>query len=129
MIVALQYGIQHSAFTVGQQHTVMFFDLGAGSLQVSIVEYSAVKQQKKGSKKDDQQEIGQMQVLSIAWDETLGGAAFDHLLAEELARQWNEKHPGGDIRKNDRAMVRLLRSANRLKEILSANTETEVGVC
>jgi len=125
--VALQYGIQHSAFAVDKQHTVMFFDMGSGCLTVSIAEFTAVKQQSKKGKKDDAQEIGQLQVLSVAVDETLGGGAFDRLIANMLAERWNQKH-GGDVRTNERAMVRLLRGSIKAKEILSANTETDVSI-
>lgn len=44
-------------------------------------------------------------------------------LRDHLAKLFNEKHPSKDVRKNLRAMAKLLKEANRLKTVLSANAD------
>lgn len=44
-------------------------------------------------------------------------------LRDYLARLFNEQHPSKDVRKNPRAMAKLLKEANRLKTVLSANAD------
>lgn len=53
---------------------------------------------------------------------TLGGLEMTLRLREHLIAAW-EKMGGGDVRSNARSMEKLLREAERLKIVLSANTE------
>lgn len=53
---------------------------------------------------------------------TLGGVEITLRLREHLIKAW-EAQGGGDVRASPRAMEKLLREAERLKIVLSANTE------
>lgn len=44
-------------------------------------------------------------------------------LRDYLVKLFNDQHPSKDVRKNPRAMAKLLKEANRLKTILSANAD------
>lgn len=44
-------------------------------------------------------------------------------LRDYLAKLFNDQHPSKDVRKNPRAMAKLLKEANRLKTVLSANAD------
>lgn len=44
-------------------------------------------------------------------------------LRNYLAEQFNKQHPSKDVRRNLRAMAKLLKEANRLKTVLSANAD------
>lgn len=60
------------------------------------------------------------------FDRTLGGLEMELRLREHLARLFNEQRKGQkakDVRENPRAMAKLLREANRLKTVLSANAD------
>lgn len=60
------------------------------------------------------------------FDRTLGGLEMELRLREHLAKLFNEQRKGQkakDVRENPRAMAKLLREANRLKTILSANVD------
>lgn len=60
------------------------------------------------------------------FDRTLGGLEMELRLREHLARLFNEQRKGQrakDVRENPRAMAKLLREANRLKTVLSANVD------
>lgn len=112
-----------------QDQLFLFYNMGASALQVSLIHfYSHELPQKYGKPK----RVPALTVLSKAWDETLGGQAFDHLLVEHLADEFNtlwRKKTGDDskdIRKIPRAMTKLRLQANKVKHVLSANTDIPV---
>lgn len=119
---ALHYGIDR---VFEQPNTVLFYNMGASSVQVTIVTYSAYTV-KDGSKNKT---IGQFEVVGKAWDEGLGGFNFDVKLTDLLAVRFNEvwnkraDGKGKDVRDFYRPMTRLRLEANKIKEVLSANNE------
>ena len=44
-------------------------------------------------------------------------------LRDHLAKLFNAQHPSKDVRKNLRAMAKLLKEASRVKTVLSANAD------
>lgn len=62
-------------------------------------------------------------ILLLRFDRTLGGLEMELRLRDYLAKLFNEQHPSKDVRKNPRAMAKLLKEANRLKTVLSANAD------
>uniref|UniRef100_H0WVZ7 Hypoxia up-regulated protein 1 n=1 Tax=Otolemur garnettii TaxID=30611 RepID=H0WVZ7_OTOGA len=64
--------------------------------------------------------------FTLKFDRTLGGLEMELRLREHLAGLFNEQRKGQrakDVRENPRAMAKLLREANRLKTVLSANAD------
>lgn len=61
-------------------------------------------------------DVGVVQVMSVAWDETLGGQAFSTEVADILKKK-SKQDPTG----NQRAMAKLLAAAEKTKVVLSAN--------
>ena len=58
------------------------------------------------------------------FDRGLGGFEMDLRLRDHLAKLFNEqKKSQKDVRENHRAMAKLLKEAQRLKTVLSANAE------
>merc|ERR1711871_355533 len=107
-----------------ESSTVLYYNLGANSLQVSIVTYSSYVTKEAGKNKT----IGQFEVVGKGWDGNLGGFEFDMIIADMLADKFNEiwakkKKDSGDIRDITRPMARLRTEAKKIKEVLSANTE------
>jgi hypoxia up-regulated 1 len=107
---------------------VMFFNMGAGSVQVTVAQYSSQMVKEAGKNKT----IGQFEVVGKAWDASLGGFNFDVRLAELLADRfnaaWGKKASGKgkDLRDFNLPMTKLRVQANKVKEILSANAEFPV---
>lgn len=108
---------------------VLFYNLGAGALQVSIVKYHSYETKSYGKVK----QVGSFEVKGKGWDSTYGGMAFDarlvDFMAEEFNAQWNKKRADGetkDIRNFPRPMTKLRLQANKVKHILSANKEMPV---
>uniref|UniRef100_A0A8C3GK81 Hypoxia up-regulated protein 1 n=1 Tax=Cairina moschata TaxID=8855 RepID=A0A8C3GK81_CAIMO len=95
---------------------IMFYDMGAGSTVCTIVTYQTVKTKDSGTQP-------QLQIQGIGFDRTLGGLEMELRLRDYLAKLFNDQHPSKDVRKNPRAMAKLLKEANRLKTVLSANAD------
>lgn len=128
---AVQYAMDKT-FEEDKDQIMVFYNMGASSLQVSLIRlYAYPKPEKYGKPKI----VPAVQILYKAWDATLGGDAFDHLIVEYLADQFNlawyktgraSKEKGDDVRKHPRAMTKLRLQANKVKHVLSANTEFPV---
>lgn len=96
--------------------TMLFYNMGAVSTQVAIVKFEAGENKKPV-----------VTVLAKAWDETLGGAAFDHVIVQYIAELYNAKRTDGwDVRTDRAAMTKLRIEANKIKHVLSANNEQPV---
>lgn len=61
-------------------------------------------------------------MLSVAYDPNLGGSDFDRLIAEHFADEFVTRYHI-NARENRRAYVRLLLESERLKKLMSANTQ------
>lgn len=104
---------------------VLYYNMGATDTEVSVVRYSAVTD----GKTDKTHEY--VEIMGEAFDETLGGKEFDHVLVSILADEFNgmkERQGKPDIRENKRAMRRLYKEIGKTKDVLSANKITDVKV-
>ncbi|XP_047028167.1 hypoxia up-regulated protein 1 [Helicoverpa zea] len=116
--IAINYGIFRRKEINETAWHALFFDMGAASTKAALVEYKTVKIKDKGYVET----VPQLQVLGVGFDRTLGGHEMTLRLREHLIKAW-EANGGGDVRASPRAMEKLLLEAERLKIILSANTE------
>uniref|UniRef100_A0A8C3LQ79 Hypoxia up-regulated protein 1 n=1 Tax=Chrysolophus pictus TaxID=9089 RepID=A0A8C3LQ79_CHRPC len=114
--VALNYGVFRRKDINATAQNIMFYDMGAGSTVCTIVTYQTVKTKDSGTQP-------QLQIQGIGFDRTLGGLEMELRLRDYLAKLFNDQHPSKDVRKNPRAMAKLLKEANRLKTVLSANAD------
>ena len=127
---ALHYAMDKN-FDGEKETTLLFYNMGASSVQVSIVRFFQYDQPQKFGKPKSTPAI---QVLGKAWDSTVGGAAFDNVVVEMLADEFNElwrqqtEDATKDIRKVARPMTKIRLQANKVKHVLSANTEIPVNM-
>ncbi|XP_055963542.1 hypoxia up-regulated protein 1 isoform X2 [Sorex fumeus] len=116
---ALSYGVFRRKDINSTAQNVMFYDMGSGSTVCTIVTYQTVKTKEAGMQP-------QLQIRGVGFDRTLGGLEMELRLREHLADLFNEQRKGQkakDVRENPRAMAKLLREANRVKTVLSANAD------
>lgn len=122
---AFKYGFDNEAkFAKEKEATnVVFYDLGATSYKVSLVSFASVAGKKNKT-------TGTMTVRGVAWDQTLGGWLFDQIVLDLLVEQFKQKHPKvkPPIDQSPKAMGKLRKEAERVKDILSANTMYKVGI-
>ena len=90
---------------------IMVYDLGGGTLDVTIMEFGG----------------GVFEVRSTSGDTQLGGTDMDNVLIKYLADQFKEKE-GVDLMDNDQAVQRLREAAEKAKIELSTTTTTEVNL-
>uniref|UniRef100_A0A4W6DF90 Hypoxia up-regulated protein 1 n=1 Tax=Lates calcarifer TaxID=8187 RepID=A0A4W6DF90_LATCA len=115
--VALNYGVFRRKDIDSTAKNVMFYDMGSGSTTATIVTYQTVKSKETGTQP-------QLQIRGVGFDRGLGGFEMDLRLRDHLAKLFNEqKKSKKDVRENHRAMAKLLKEAQRLKTVLSANVE------
>ncbi|MBS1957013.1 MAG: molecular chaperone DnaK [Cyanobacteria bacterium SZAS-4] len=103
---ALAYGIEKKS-----NETVLVFDLGGGTFDVSILEVGD----------------GVFEVRSTNGDSHLGGDDFDHCIVAWLADEF-KKSDGIDLRTDSQALQRLTEAAEKAKIELSSVTETTVSL-
>ncbi|MFD5074469.1 molecular chaperone DnaK [Streptomyces sp. NPDC058371] len=103
---ALAYGVDKK-----QHETVLVFDLGGGTFDVSILDVGD----------------GVVEVRSTAGDSHLGGDDFDRRLVDQLADGF-QKENGIDLRQDPQALQRLFEAAEKAKTELSSVTQTQVSL-
>ncbi|WP_432975058.1 molecular chaperone DnaK [Dactylosporangium sp. CA-233914] len=103
---ALAYGLDKKG-----HETVLVFDLGGGTFDVSILDVGD----------------GVVEVRATAGDTHLGGDNFDHRLVDHLAEQFR-RDQGIDLRQDPQALQRLIEAAERAKIELSTVPQTQVNL-
>ncbi|WP_027482445.1 molecular chaperone DnaK [Deinococcus pimensis] len=103
---ALAYGLDKKG-----NETVLVFDLGGGTFDVTILELGE----------------GVFEVKSTSGDTHLGGADFDQRIVSWLADEFKKDH-NFDLRKDPQALQRLIEAAERAKIELSQASETTISL-
>ncbi|MGE0001090.1 MAG: molecular chaperone DnaK [Fimbriimonadaceae bacterium] len=102
---SLAYGLDKKG-----NETILVFDLGGGTFDVSILDVGE----------------GVFEVKATAGDSHLGGDDFDQKIVDWIATEFMKEH-GIDLRKDSKAMQRLRESAERAKIELSSAVQTEIN--
>ncbi|MEV0524278.1 molecular chaperone DnaK [Streptomyces sp. NPDC050439] len=103
---ALAYGLDK-----GDDQTVLVFDLGGGTFDVSLLEMGD----------------GVIEVKATNGDTQLGGDDWDQRIVEYLVRQFKNGH-GVDLGKDKMALQRLREGAEKAKIELSSSSETDINL-
>jgi molecular chaperone DnaK len=103
---ALAYGLDKK-----QNETVLVFDLGGGTFDVSVLDIGD----------------GVVEVRATAGDTHLGGDDFDRRLVDHLADEF-QRDNGIDLRADPQALQRLFEAAEKAKVELSSVTQTTVSL-
>ena len=103
---ALAYGLDKKG-----HETVLVFDLGGGTFDVSILDVGD----------------GVVEVRATAGDTHLGGDDFDRRMVDYLADEF-QRDQGIDLRKDPQALQRLFEAAEKAKVELSSVTQTQVSL-
>jgi len=103
---SLAYGFEKKS-----NETILVFDLGGGTFDVSILEVGD----------------GVFEVLSTSGDTHLGGDDFDKRIVDHLAKDF-QRDEGVDLLQDRQALQRLTEAAEKAKIELSATTQTSVSL-
>ncbi|HWU86719.1 MAG TPA: molecular chaperone DnaK, partial [Kofleriaceae bacterium] len=104
---SLAYGLDKE----GAEQTILVFDLGGGTFDVSVLELGD----------------GVFEVKSTAGDNHLGGDNFDKAIVDWLVAEF-KKSQGIDLQKDKMALQRLKEAAEKAKIELSSVQETEINL-
>src|SRR6186997_1868812 len=103
---ALAYGLDK-----GDDQTILVFDLGGGTFDVSLLEIGE----------------GVVEVKATSGDNHLGGDDWDQRVVDHLVKQFLNGH-GVDLSKDKMALQRLHEAAEKAKIELSASQETTINL-
>ncbi|MCK1991566.1 molecular chaperone DnaK [Peribacillus muralis] len=104
---ALAYGLDKTE----EDQTILVFDLGGGTFDVSVMELGD----------------GVFEVKSTAGDNRLGGDDFDQVIIDYLVEAF-KKENGIDLSKDKMAVQRLKDAAEKAKKDLSGVTSTQISL-
>jgi molecular chaperone DnaK len=104
---ALAYGLDKS----GTSQKIMVFDLGGGTLDVTIMDFSD----------------GVFEVISTSGDTQLGGSDMDEVLTKYVLGQF-QKETGSDLAKDNMAFWRVREACEKAKIELSTTMQTEINL-
>lgn len=104
---AIAYGLDKK----GSERTVLIFDLGGGTFDVSLLTI----------------EEGIFEVKATAGDTHLGGEDFDNRMVEYCVGEFKKKHRK-DMTSNQRALRRLRTACERAKRTLSSSTQAHIEI-
>ncbi|PYB67938.1 molecular chaperone DnaK [Thermoplasma sp. Kam2015] len=104
---ALAYGVDKT----GKSEKILVFDLGGGTLDVTIMDFGE----------------GVFQVLSTSGNTQLGGTDMDEAIVNYIADDFQKKE-GIDLRKDRSAYIRLRDAAEKAKIELSTTLSTDIDL-
>jgi molecular chaperone DnaK len=104
---ALAYGLEKK-----KSETIMVFDLGGGTFDVSILDVGD----------------GVAEVRSTSGDTHLGGDDFDKRIVDYIADDFRKEYGGIDLRNDRQALQRLYEAAEKAKIELSSTAETQINL-
>ncbi len=104
---AIAYGLDKK----GDEKTVLIFDLGGGTFDVSLLTI----------------EEGIFEVKATAGDTHLGGEDFDNRMVEYFQQEFKRKFKK-DMKDNQRALRRLRTACERAKRTLSSTTQAHIEI-
>lgn len=104
---ALAYGVDKDT----DAHTIMVFDLGGGTFDVSILEIGD----------------GVFEVKATSGNNHLGGDDFDQIIVDYLAEEF-KKENGVDLRNDKMSLQRLREAAENAKKELSSAMSTNINL-
>jgi molecular chaperone DnaK len=104
---ALAYGLDKGE----KEQTILVFDLGGGTFDVSLLEIGE----------------GVVEVKATSGDNHLGGDDWDQRVVDHLVKQFQNGH-GVDLSKDKMALQRLREAAEKAKIELSASSETSINL-
>ncbi|KAF5857665.1 lumenal Hsp70 protein [Aspergillus alliaceus] len=103
------------------------YDMGAGYTTASVLRFQSRSVKDIGKFNKTIQEV---HVLGTAWDRTLGGDSLNDLVVRDMIaslvqdKKLKDRITIADIESHGKTMARLWKDAEKIRQVLSANTET-----
>jgi len=135
LAIGLNYATSRTFPTInegGRPEHHLVYDMGAGSTTATVLRFQGRVVKDFGRSNKTVQEV---QVLGTSWDKTLGGDALNRVILNDMIEkitstthmknlQLTTKH----VKSHGRTMAKLWKEAERIRQVLSANTETSTSL-
>ncbi|MFA6142537.1 MAG: molecular chaperone DnaK [Candidatus Omnitrophota bacterium] len=109
----LAYGLDKA----GKEQKIMVFDLGGGTLDVTVLEMGW----------DNEHKAATFEVISTSGDTQLGGTDMDNTMVDYIVNQF-KKDTGIDLKNDKMAMQRVREAAEKAKVELSSTLSTDLNL-
>ncbi|MFA5147482.1 MAG: molecular chaperone DnaK [Candidatus Omnitrophota bacterium] len=109
----LAYGLDKA----GKEQKIMVFDLGGGTLDVTVLEMGW----------DDEHKAATFEVISTNGDTQLGGTDMDNAIIDHLAKEF-KRDTGIELKNDKMAVQRLREGAEKAKVELSSTLTTDINL-
>jgi hypoxia up-regulated 1 len=115
----------------GKPELHLVFDMGAGSTKATVLKFQGrtVKDVGKFNKT-----IQEVQVLGTGWDRTLGGDALNSVIVDDMIANFVSSKAAKaasvsieSVQAHGRAAAKLWKEAERIRQVLSANAESQAS--
>ncbi|KAJ5362025.1 hypothetical protein N7541_002869 [Penicillium brevicompactum] len=106
------------------------YDMGAGSTTASVLRFQSRKVKDVGKLNKTVQEV---HVVGSGWDKSLGGDFLNDVIVNDMVtklaeeKKLKDKVTPAEIKAHGKTMARLWKDAEKLRQVLSANTETSTS--
>ncbi|KAL8839004.1 MAG: hypothetical protein Q9170_001935 [Blastenia crenularia] len=134
LAVGLNYATSRTFATVnegGKPEIHLVYDMGAGSTSATILKFQGRTVKDIGKYNKTIQEV---QVLGAGWEKSLNGDALNQVIVDDMVEKFaatdKMKTLGAEVRhvkQHGRTMAKLWKESERLRQVLSANTETQAS--
>ncbi|KAL8867489.1 MAG: hypothetical protein Q9174_005632, partial [Haloplaca sp. 1 TL-2023] len=132
LAVGLNYATSRTFPTVnegGKPEVHLVYDIGAASASATILRFQGRTVKDIGKFNKTVQEV---QVLGTGWDRSLGGDVLNQIIVDDMIKKFAKTDKvqklgieGAEVRQHGRTMAKLWKESERLRQVLSANTETQ----
>ncbi|KAL8816811.1 MAG: hypothetical protein Q9223_004238 [Gallowayella weberi] len=134
LAVGLNYATSRTFPTVnegGKPEIHLVYDMGAGSASATILKFQGRTVKDVGKFNKTVQEV---QILGSGWDKSLGGDALNQVIVDDMVTKFAHtdrmRSLGAEAKQftqHGRTMARLWKESERIRQVLSANTETQAS--
>uniref|UniRef100_A0A1I7US88 Hypoxia up-regulated protein 1 n=1 Tax=Caenorhabditis tropicalis TaxID=1561998 RepID=A0A1I7US88_9PELO len=121
---ALNYGVFRRKEITEKPMHMLIYDMGAVKTTATIVQYVL-----ESTRKDGKDKQPTLRTVGVGYDKTLGGLEITNRLRDHLEKVFRDTvSTSKDISTNGRAIGKLHKEAERVKQVLSANKDTYAQV-
>ena len=134
LAVGLNYATSRTFPSVnegGNAEYHLVYDMGAGSARATILRFQGRTVKDVGKFNKTIQEVN---IIGLGWDRQLGGDALNMVVVNDMVGKFIETKKmktlgttAEHVKEHGRTMAKLWKEAERLRQVLSANTETSAS--
>jgi len=134
LAVGLNYATSRSFPNVDKGENAehhLIFDMGAGSTTATVLKFQARTVKDVGRRNKTIQEVS---VVGSGWDRSLGGDSLNQLLVEDMVNRFVGSNAAKkasidatSVKAHGRTMAKLWKESERIRMVLSANTQTSAN--